>query len=245
MTWCHHYQITLKARHIPGSLNVMADLSRSHQVQSKEWSLHPQVFKQICQNWFTPHIDLFATHLNHKLPLYVSPVPDPNTWDVDPLNINWTGLTAYAYPPRALLHRMIQKIALPDHRNSPKLARDVLVLGPSAALNRDPPTTSGVNNSPQTVPQFCVSQQSTTSQPPCLVSRVDSSKNKASLWRWQRELLPLRGHQQGPSASQSGPYLRNGAEKIWFGGFLHSICEIYLRFFHVPVPRSKQASLDH
>ena len=23
MTWCHHYQITLKARHIPGCLNVM------------------------------------------------------------------------------------------------------------------------------------------------------------------------------------------------------------------------------
>ena len=43
---------------------------------------------------------------------------------------------------------------------------------------------------------------------------VDSSKNKDSLWRWQRELLPLRGHQQGPSTSQSGPYLRNGAEKI-------------------------------
>ena len=34
---------------------------------------------------------------------------------------------------------------------------------------------------------------------------VDSSKNKASLWRWQRELLPLRDHQQGPSTSQSGP----------------------------------------
>ena len=27
---------------------------------------------------------------------------------------------------------------LPDHRNSPRLARDALVLGPSAALNRDP-----------------------------------------------------------------------------------------------------------
>ena len=50
MTWCHHYHITLKARHIPGCLNVMADLlSRSNQVQSTEWSLHPQVFKQICQ----------------------------------------------------------------------------------------------------------------------------------------------------------------------------------------------------
>ena len=29
MTWCHHYHITLKARHIPGCLNVMADLLSS------------------------------------------------------------------------------------------------------------------------------------------------------------------------------------------------------------------------
>ena len=90
MTWCHHYQITLKARHIPGCLNVVADLlSRSNQVQSREWSLHPQVFKQICLKWFTPHVDLFATRLNHKVSLYVSPVPDQNTWDIDALNINW------------------------------------------------------------------------------------------------------------------------------------------------------------
>ena len=120
------------------------------------------------------HVDLFATHLNHKLPLYVSPVPDPNAWDIDALNINWTGLTAYAYPPMALLYRVIQKnqaIPLPDHHNSPRLARDALVLGPSAALNSDPTKTSSVNNSSQTAPQLCVSQQSTTSQPPRLVSR--------------------------------------------------------------------------
>ena len=111
LTWCHHYHITFKARYIPGCLNMMADLlSRSNQVQSTEWSLHPQMLKQICQKWFTPHVDLFATHLKHKLPLYVSPVPDPKAWDIDALNINWTGLTAYAYPPTALLHRMIKKI---------------------------------------------------------------------------------------------------------------------------------------
>ena len=52
----------------------------------------------------------FATHLNHKLPLYVSLFRDPNAWDIDALNLNWTGLTAYAYPPTALLHRVIQKI---------------------------------------------------------------------------------------------------------------------------------------
>ena len=68
------------------------------------------MFKQICQKWFTPHVDLFETRLNHKVTLYVSPVPDQNAWDIDALNINWLGLTAYAYPPTALLHRVIQKI---------------------------------------------------------------------------------------------------------------------------------------
>ena len=58
-------------------LNVMADsLSRSNQIQSTEWSLHPQVYKQICQKWFTPHVELFATCLNHKPPLFLSPVTD-------------------------------------------------------------------------------------------------------------------------------------------------------------------------
>ena len=174
MTWCHHYHITLKARHIPGCLNVMADLlSWSNQVQSTEWSLHPQVFKQICQKWFTPHVDLFPTHLNHKLPLYVSPVPDPRAWDIDALNINWTNLTAYAYPPTTPSQGdpKNQAMPLPDHCNSPRLARDALVLGPSAALNRDPTTTPSVNDPTQTVPQVCVPQQPSAAEPPHLVSR--------------------------------------------------------------------------
>ena len=64
-----------------------------------------------------------------------------------------------------------QAMLLPDHRSSPRLARDALVLGLSAALNRDPTATSGVNDSSQTVSQLCVPQQSTASQPPHLVSR--------------------------------------------------------------------------
>ena len=75
MTWCHHYHITLKARHIQGCLNVMADLlSRSNQVQSTEWSLHQQVFKQICQKWFT-HVDLFASEPQTSIVRVSSPRP--------------------------------------------------------------------------------------------------------------------------------------------------------------------------
>ena len=110
---------------------------------------------------------------------------------------------------------------VPDHRNSPRLARDALVLGPSAALNRDPTATPSVNNPTQTVPQlvFHNNPQHLNLHAWCL--GADNSENKASLWRWQRELLPLSGHQQGPSTSQSGPYLKNGAEKIRWISPLH------------------------
>ena len=64
-----------------------------------------------------------------------------------------------------------QAMSLPDHSNSPRLARDALVLRPSAALNRDPTTTPSVNNPTQTVPQVCVPQQPPTPEPPRLVSR--------------------------------------------------------------------------
>ena len=220
MTWCHHYQITLKARDIPGCLNVMADLlSRSNEVPSTEWSLHLQEFKQICHKWFTPHVDLFATRLNHKVELYVSPVPDQNAWDIDALNINWSGLTAYADRPTALLHKVIQKIrqcncliiVIAPGWTAKSWFRDLVQLSTEIPLQL-PVSTTLLKQSHNYV--FHRNPQHLNLHTWCL--GVDSSKSKASLLRWQRELLPLRGNQQGPSASQSGPYLRNGAEKIWW-----------------------------
>ena len=193
MTWCHHYHITLKARHIPGCLNVMADLlSRSNQVLSTEWSLHPQVFKQICQKWFTPHVDLFATHLNHKLPLYVSPIPDPRAWDIDALDINWTNLMAYAYPPTALLHKVIQKIRqchcliiviAPGWPGMPWFW-DLVQLSTEIPLQL-PVSTTLFKQSHKYV--FHNNPQHLNLHAWCL--GADNSKNKASLWRWQREFF--------------------------------------------------------
>ena len=191
MTWCHHYHITLKARHIPGCLNVMADLlSRSNQVQSTEWSLHPQVFKQICRKWFTPHVDLFATHLNHKLPLYVSPIPDPRAWNIDALNINWTNLTAYAYPPTALLHKVIQKIK--------QCHCLIIVIAPGWPG----------------MPWFWDLVQLSTEIP--LQLPVSTTLLKQS-----HNYVFHNNPQQGPSTGQSGPYLKNGAEKIRWISPLH------------------------
>ena len=160
----------------------------------------------------------------HKLPLYVSPIPDPKDWDIDTLNINWTDLTAYAYPPMALLYRVIQKIRqchcliiviAPGWPGMPWFW-DLVQLSTELPLQL-PVTTTLLKQSHLHV--FHSNLQHLNLHAWCL--GVDSSKNKASLWRWLRELLPLNGHQQGPSTSQSGPYLKNGAEKIRWISPLH------------------------
>ena len=104
LTWCHLNNVTLRARHVPGSLIVIADgLSRRNQIQSTEWSLSPQIFKQISKLWESPQVDLFATSLNKKLPTYVSPIPDPQAWAVDALDIPWENMVAYAFHPTTSL----------------------------------------------------------------------------------------------------------------------------------------------
>ena len=52
---------------------------------------------------------MFATRWNHKLLLFVFPVPDSLAMGVDALSMSWKELWAYAYPPPALLPRMLEK----------------------------------------------------------------------------------------------------------------------------------------
>ena len=96
------------ARHILGRLNVIADkLSRHNQPIQKEWSFSQQVFNLLCSTWAQPQVDLFATRFNHKLPKFVSPVPDPTAWAVDAMSLSWENLDAYAFPPVSLLNQVI------------------------------------------------------------------------------------------------------------------------------------------
>ena len=111
LTWCTTKQVTLKARHIPGRLNVVADkLSRLGQIIQTEWSLLPEIFQAICSRWHRPQIDLFATRFNNKLPLFVSPVPDSLATAVDALSLPWYNLDAYAFPPTAILGKVVEKL---------------------------------------------------------------------------------------------------------------------------------------
>ena len=111
LTWCTRKQVTLKARDIPGWLNVVADkLSRLGQTIQTEWSLLQEVFQTVCSRWHRPQIDLFAMRFNNKLPLFVSPVPDTLATAVDALSLPWEDLDAYAFPPIAILGKVVEKL---------------------------------------------------------------------------------------------------------------------------------------
>ena len=148
------------------------------------------------------------------------------------------GLTAVAYPLMALLHRMIQKIrqcncliiVIAPGWPGMLWFLDLVQLSTEIPLQL-PVSTTLLKQSHNYV--FHSNPQHLNLHVWCL--GVDDSRNKASLWRWQRELLSLRGHQQEPSINQSGSYLKKVQRK--FGEFLHSLCETSLRLFHVPVPR--------
>ena len=85
-------------------------LPRLGQTIQTEWSLLPEVFQQICNQWHLPQIDLFAMRFNHKLPQFVSPVPDSLAVAVDALTLPWEDLDAYAFPPTAILGKVVEKL---------------------------------------------------------------------------------------------------------------------------------------
>ena len=107
---CGSHQIRLLPQFIPGRLNVLADsLSHRSQVLGSEWTLCRQAFREVLHCW-PATVSLFATNLNHRLPIYFSPMPDPQSAGTDAMLQSWDGFQAYAFPPSRLLQRVLSKV---------------------------------------------------------------------------------------------------------------------------------------
>ena len=248
LTWCTRNQVTPKARHIPGHLNVIADkLSRLGQTIQTEWSLLPEVFQAICSRWHRPQVDLFATRFNNKLPLFVSLVPDPLATAVDALSLPWEDLDAYAFPPAAILGKVVEKLQDTPYKR-------IILIAP------------GWPNMPWFWDLVAMSSQIPVSLPylPNLLSQPfnqiphrnlknlnlhawllepQQSRNKVSLRQWQKELRLLKGGPPDQSMRQSGPFLQSGATLIrWTSGhplqnqWLISFCTCFRTGNYSPVP---------
>ena len=110
--WCIDHKVWLSCCHIAGKIN-QADMPSRKFNDQLEWSLSQEVFQDICEMFSLPEIDLFASRLNKKLPVYCSFQPDPFTSYVNAFAINWGSYSlSYLFPPFSLMARCLQKIVL-------------------------------------------------------------------------------------------------------------------------------------
>ena len=93
-----------------GSLNTRADLlSRPNLVIRSGWTLHQEVVQDLLHQW-PAIIDLFTTSLTARLPVFFAPAWEPKAaWVVTFLQ-PWDNLQAYAFPPIAIIKRVLLKL---------------------------------------------------------------------------------------------------------------------------------------
>ena len=108
--WCIMHNIHISAESVPGSCNVIADNFSREDSARLEWSLNNSIFNKLIDLVFKPDIDLFASRLNKKLPMFVSWYPEPGCYAVNAFNISWSNFKCYAFPPFCLLPRVLAKV---------------------------------------------------------------------------------------------------------------------------------------
>ena len=171
LTWCTSNQVTLKARHIPGRLNVVTDkLSRLGQTIQTEWSLLPEVFQTICSRWHRPQIDLFATRFNNKCALVCFTSPgSPGSGCIrlpTSSHIGQSGGEVAGLP--------LQK----NHSDCPGVAKHALVLGPGDHVQPNPTVVAQSAQPFDSAIQPDPSQKSGKPESPCMAPRASAIKEQ-------------------------------------------------------------------
>ena len=110
--WSLARKITLRAEHIPGRLNVIADAESRAKPDAADWKLDSEVFQVLNQRHGPFTIDLFANRNNSQLERFYSYLPDPLAEQFDALVQPWREENAYAFPPFNLISKCLRKTSL-------------------------------------------------------------------------------------------------------------------------------------
>ena len=100
----------IRAEYLPGVENVVADWESRHHNDSSNWQLSPAVFDAVSQLLGPFSIDLFASRINHQLPIYCSWRPDPGAISVDAFTMSWRDQSPYLFPPFCLIGKALLRI---------------------------------------------------------------------------------------------------------------------------------------
>jgi hypothetical protein len=107
--WCNQQHISLRAEHVPGVDNRLADTLSRKMLNQTEWMLKKSVVQTVFAVLGEPQIDLFATAENKQLPVFCSWMYQSEAFHIDAMTISWVGVHAYAFPPLALIPDVIRK----------------------------------------------------------------------------------------------------------------------------------------
>ena len=142
---------------------------------------------------------------------------------VDSFSLPWEDLDAYAFPPAAILGKVVEKL-----QNCPCKRLILIAPGwPYMPWFRDLVEMS--SQIPLTLPHLLNLLTQPFNQIPhrnltnlnlhAWLLEPQQSRSRASLRRWQQELRPLKGDQPDQSMRQSEPFLQSGASLIrWTSG---------------------------
>ena len=133
--WAIQNNIQIKAAHILGKHNVLADQLSRNKVLPTEWTLNRSVVLRLFSMWGWPLIDLFASTENRQTQVFCSWSPHPQALALDALSISWENMFSYAYPPN-LSHSQsssaYEAISVPGYPDSSTVAQETLVHRPSS-----------------------------------------------------------------------------------------------------------------
>ena len=154
---------------------------------------------------------------------FVSPVPDPQTWAVDALSLSWENLNPYAFPPAAILDKVVERLQdYPCNR--------IILIAPGwpnmpwfwdlVAMSSQIPLC--LPNLPNLVSQpfnQTLHRNLSNLNLHAWLLEPQQSRSRPSLRQWQHKLRLLKEDQPDPSMRQSGPFLQSGASVIrWTSG---------------------------
>ena len=95
------HNITLTAQFLDGSKSISANMQSRLPPDPTDWTIPDTVYEKI-RNHFSvsPEIDLFASWITTKCPIFVSKSEDPKGWSVDAFRQDWDNWDCvYCFPP--------------------------------------------------------------------------------------------------------------------------------------------------
>lgn len=107
--WCEDKNIWIQASYVCSNENLADKASRTISTET-EWELNEYAFSKIKNKFGKPAVDLFASNINKKCDTYVSLNRDPDASAIDAFTISWKDIEFYAFPPFALVLRVLKKI---------------------------------------------------------------------------------------------------------------------------------------